>query len=209
MNFNVHSELRGKHALLAPSQPFWLDYDQEQLYQKFRSAYAQEIGTSLHELAETLIRENIKLKKSDKTVVLTHLLHYGIPRAAIDVERLYLNFMAYVNDAIGFRLTPEQPLYYSEECFGTADAISFRSNFLRIHDYKSGVSPAKMEQLLTYAALFCLEYKVRPGELQGCELRIYQNNEVIYHNPTPEEIGCVMDIIKSSVGHIQELKIGG
>lgn len=209
MNFNVHSELRGRHALLAPSQPFWLEYNEEQLYQKFRSAHAQDIGTSLHELAETLIKESIKLKKNDKAVVLTHLLHDGIPRAAIDVERLYLNFMTYVNDAIGFRLTPEQPLYYSDECFGTADAISFRNNFLRIHDYKSGTSPAKMEQLLTYAGLFCLEYKVRPGDLQGIELRIYQNNEILYHNPTAEEIGSIMDVITSSVRHIQEMKLGG
>ena len=209
MNFNAHSELRGRHAMLAPSQPYWLEYNEEQLYQKFRSTYAQDIGTSLHELAETLIKGNVKLKKTDKNVLLAHLLHDGIPRAAIDVERLYLNFMTYVNDAIGFRLTPEQPLYYSDECFGTADTISFRNNFLRIHDYKSGTTPAKMEQLLTYAALFCLEYKVRPGDLQGCELRIYQNNEILFHEPTVEEIGIFIDSIKSSVKHIQEMKIGG
>lgn len=194
MIFEKHLNLRGKHAFLAPSQPHWLRYSEEQLYQKYASNYAQAIGTSLHELAETLINNNLKLKKGDKLTVLTHLLHDGIPRNVIDMDRLYSNFMTYVNDAIGFKLTPEQILYYSDYCFGTADAISFRNNFLRIHDYKSGSIPAKMEQLMVYAALFCLEYKVKPGEIET-ELRIYQNDEVIFHNPTADEILPVMDSI--------------
>lgn len=194
MIFEKHSNLQGKHAFLAPSQPHWLRYSEEQLYQKFASTYAQAMGTSLHELAETLITNNLKLKKGDKLTVLSHLLNDGIPRSVIDMDRIYSNFMNYVNDAIGFKLTPEQILYYSDYCFGTADAISFRNNFLRIHDYKSGTIPAKMEQLLVYAALFCLEYKVKPGEIET-ELRIYQNDEVIFHNPTAEEILPVMDAI--------------
>ena len=194
MIFEKHLNLRGEHAFLAPSQPHWLRYSEEQLYQKYASNYAQAIGTSLHELAETLINNNLKLKKGDKLTVLTHLLHDGIPRNVIDMDRLYSNFMTYVNDAIGFKLTPEQILYYSDYCFGTADAISFRNNFLRIHDYKSGSIPAKMEQLMVYAALFCLEYKVKPGEIET-ELRIYQNDEIIFHNPTADEILPVMDSI--------------
>lgn len=194
MIFEPHLNLRGKHAPLSPSQPYWLNYSEEQLYQKYVSSYATTMGTSLHELAETLISNNLKLKKGDKLTVLSHLLNDGIPRNAIDMDRIYSNFMTYVNDAIGFKLTPEQILYYSDYCFGTADAISFRHNFLRIHDYKSGTLPAKMEQLLVYAALFCLEYKVKPGEIET-ELRIYQNDEVIFHNPTAEEILPVMDEI--------------
>lgn len=194
MIFEPHYNLQGKHASLSPSQPHWLRYDEEQLYQKYVSQYAQSMGTSLHELAETLIKNNLKLKKVDKLTVLSHLLNDGIPRNVIDMERIYSNFMNYVNDAIGFKLTPEQILYYSDYCFGTADAISFRNNFLRIHDYKSGTTPAKMEQLLVYAALFCLEYKVKPGDIET-ELRIYQNDEVIFHNPTAEEILPVMDSI--------------
>ncbi len=198
MIFEKHTNLIGKHAILAPSQPHWLRYDEGQLYQKYASGYAQSIGTSLHELAETLISNSLRLKKSDKLTVLSHLIHDGIPKDIIDLERLYSNFMAYVNDAIGFKLTPEQVLYYSDFCFGTADAISFRNNFLRIHDYKSGTIPAKMEQLLVYAALFCLEYKVKPGEIET-ELRIYQNDEILFHNPTADEILPVMDsIIRSS-----------
>ena len=193
--FNNHDRLRGRHAVLTPSQPYWLDYTEEQLEQSYRSKYAQSIGTAAHELAETLITEGIKVKKTDKTLLLVHLLQNSIPRAAIDIDRLFFNFMNYVNDAIGFGLTPEQILYYSENCFGCADAISFKKNFLRIHDYKSGVTPAKMDQLLVYAALFCLEYGIKPSDLDGCELRIYQNDEVIKANPTAEDILPVMDII--------------
>ncbi len=194
MIFEPHLNLRGKHATLSPSQPFWLGYSEDDLYKKYVSSYAQAMGTSLHELAETLIANNLKLKKSDKLTVLSHLLNDGIPRNVIDMDRIYSNFMTYVNDAVGFKLTPEQILYYSDYCFGTADAISFRNNFLRIHDYKSGTTKAKMEQLLVYAALFCLEYKVKPGEIET-ELRIYQNDEVIFHNPTADEILPVMDAI--------------
>lgn len=194
MNFIKHLDLKGRHSMLAPSQPYWLEYTDDKLYQKYLSSYSQDIGTALHELAETLISNGVKLKKTDKTVVLVHLLKYGIPKAAIDMDRLYNNFVTYVNDAIGFRLTPEQPLYYSDNCFGTADAISFRNNFLRIHDYKSGTTPAKMEQLMVYAALFCLEYKIKPGEIET-ELRIYQNDEIIYHNATADDIAPIMDTI--------------
>lgn len=204
MNFINHTDLKGKHALLAPSQPHWLNYSEDDLYKKFVSTYAQSMGTLLHDLAETLIRNSIKLKKTDKTVVLVHLLKNDIPRAAIDIDRIYNNFMNYVNDAIGFKLTPEQPLVYSEYCFGTADAISFRNNLLRIHDYKSGTLPAKMEQLMVYAALFCLEYKFKPGEIE-MELRIYQNDEIIFHNPTADDIAPIMDTIIHSDKIIREM----
>ena len=207
MKFFPHNEMRGKHALLAPSQPFWLEYDENQLYKKFVSNYAQAMGTALHELAETLIKNHIKLKKTDKSVVLVHLLQNGIPRAAIELDRLYNNFMTYVNDAIGFRLTPEQPLVYSEFCFGTADAIDFKDNLLRIHDYKSGVLPAKMEQLMVYAALFCLEYNYKPGEID-MELRIYQNDEIVYHKPGADEIAPIMDKIIHSDRMLREMNEG-
>jgi hypothetical protein len=51
-----------------------------------------------------------------------------------------------------------------------------------------------MEQLLIYAALFCLEYRKKPSEFDT-ELRIYQNNKIIFHNPGPDEIESIMDII--------------
>ena len=101
-------------------------------------------------------------------------------------------FNLYVNDAIAFKMQPEQILYYSENCFGTADAISFRNNMLRIHDLKTGEIPAHMEQLEIYAALFCLEYSVKPENI-NIELRIYQNNECLVHNPESDKISFIMD----------------
>ena len=99
-----------------------------------------------------------------------------------------------VNDAIGYGMTPEQPLMYSDNCFGTADAISFKKNFLRIHDLKTGVTQAHVEQLMIYAALFCLEYNQDPNRID-MELRLYQTDEVKVTNPNPEDILCIMDKI--------------
>lgn len=102
-------------------------------------------------------------------------------------------------------MTPEQILFYSENCFGTADAICFRNNLLRIHDLKTGLIPAHMEQLEIYAALFCLEYKFKPSEID-MELRIYQHDEILVHNPTAEDIVPIMDKIITSDKVINKLK---
>lgn len=91
-------------------------------------------------------------------------------------------------------MSTEVVLYYSDRFFGTADAICFRNNKLRIHDLKTGVGPVHMEQLEVYAALFCLEYKIRPGDIEF-ELCIYQNDEVVVFNPTAEDILPIMDKI--------------
>ena len=114
----------------------------------------------------------------------------------------------YVNDAIGFKMQPEQVLYYSDNCFGTADAFIFRNYLLRIHDLKTGVTPAHMEQLEIYAALFCLEYNKKPGEIE-MELRIYQNNEIVVHHPTADDILPIMDKIVTFDKIIEKLKMEG
>jgi len=168
--FNKHSNLEGQHAFLGPSKYHWINYDEYKLIEAYSKFTAAQRGTELHEFAAQCIRLGQKLPKSKKT----------------------LNM--YVNDAIGFKMIPEQPLYYSENCFGTADAISFRNKTLRIHDFKSGVIPAHMEQLEIYAALFCLEYKVNPADI-NIELRIYQSDQVLCHNPTAEDIVHIMDKI--------------
>lgn len=100
----------------------------------------------------------------------------------------------YVNDAIAFKMAPEQPLYYSDICFGTADAISFRNNTLRIHDLKTGVGKTSEHQLEVYAALFCLEYGISPFDIT-IELRIYQNNEIQIFDGVADEILNIMDTI--------------
>lgn len=170
MNWNRHSELVGTHAFLAASKYHWINYDDEKLADSYFKFLAIQKGTELHDFAAQCIRLGQKLPKSSKTLNL------------------------YVNDAIGYKMTPEQPLYYSPNCYGTADAISFRNNLLRIHDLKTGMIPAHIEQLMVYAALFCLEYKVKPGSI-GVELRIYQNDEVLYHKPEADEIAPIMDKI--------------
>ena len=49
-----------------------------------------------------------------------------------------------------------------------------------------------MEQLMDYEALFLLEYRMKPVDIKS-ELRIYQNGEILYHCPEPEEIQFFMD----------------
>lgn len=181
MIFNKHTNLVGQHAFLGASKYHWLNYDNDKLVNTYLNYLAAQRGTELHEFAAQCIKLKQKLPKVNKT----------------------LNM--YVNDAIGYLMTPEQVLYYSENCFGTADTISFRNNFLRIHDYKSGSIPAHMEQLMIYAGLFCLEYKIKPAEI-GFELRIYQNDEKIIFNPTVEDIVPVMDKIVTSDKVIRQLK---
>lgn len=114
----------------------------------------------------------------------------------------------YVNDAIGYRMTPEQVLYFSDNCFGTADAICFRKKFLRIHDYKSGIIKAHMEQLEIYAALFCLEYKINPADID-IELRIYQMDDIEVLNPNCDDINVVMDKIITADKIINKLRLEG
>ena len=181
MNFMKHFELEGKHAFLGASNYHWINYDSDKIINIYMRRQATLKGTALHELAAKLIELGQKLPKSKKT----------------------LNM--YVNDAIGFKMKPEQVLYYSNNCFGTADAISFRNNILRIHDLKTGFTPAHMEQLLIYAALFCLEYKVKPSEIQF-ELRIYQNDEIAIMNPTAEDIVPIIDKIITFDKVIEKIK---
>ena len=173
MKFNDHKKLEGAHAVFSPSQSSWLRYNDDKAIEVFLNKKASEIGTRLHQWAKDTIDLRIKQPRSNKT--------------------LY----TYVNDAIGFKMDTEVVLYYSDRFFGTADAISFRNGVLRIHDLKTGKSGKiedHIEQLEIYAALFCLEYKMKPGEIE-MELRVYKNDEVLVHNPTAEDILPIMDKI--------------
>lgn len=171
MAFKPHPELEGLHAPFSPSKSSWLRYDDAKAITVLKNMRAAARGTKLHEWAKMTIDLGIKQPDTGKT--------------------LYM----YVNDAIGFKMSTEVILFYSPRFFGTADAISFRDGVLRIHDLKTGEKPVSIEQLEIYAALFCLEYKKRPGELKGIELRVYQNNGIIVHNPTVEDIAPIMDKI--------------
>ena len=210
MNWNLHSNLKGAHALFSPSSVHWLNYSVDEnaydvIFAKYKAQYATLIGTTLHEYAEKRIRYCLRMYKTDKNNVMMYLLDKGIPSSVIDMDFLFENLFHYVNDAIGFRMEPEVILYYSENCFGTTDAIYFRNKELRIHDYKSGQSPTHIEQPLIYAALFCLEYNVKP-ETIDMELRIYQNDEVRIENPDPEKIREIMDKIVEFDMELDKLK---
>lgn len=170
MQFNQHRNLAGLHAPFSPSQPHWLLYDDDKVMEVYLNRKAAEMGTRLHAWAKETIDLGIKQPKSKKTIY------------------------AYVNDAIGFRMDTEVVLYYSDRFYGTADAICFRNGVLRIHDLKTGKTKVHLEQLLVYAALFCLEYKIKPGDIE-MELRIYQNDGVLVHKPEVNEIVPIIDTI--------------
>ena len=184
MNFNRHLELKDKHALLSPSKPYWLTYTPEQIRNYILAQQAAARGTKLHDLAAKLIEEGFKLRGSTQTLV------------------------AYVNDAIGYGMTPEVGLKYSDNCFGHADAIEFSRGLLRIHDLKTGTGPVKMEQLEIYAALFMLEYErvygVNPLNTK-VNLRIYQNDDIQEYSPDKDRMEEVIYAIKTQDAAVQDV----
>ena len=181
----------GTHAILSPSQYAWTNYDnEEKLFNLVNASYAQTIGTLLHQLAAAVIKYKVKIPKiAAKPIILLWLLANGVPRGIIDVNKYITNFVSYVNDGIGFDMIPEVPLKFSENAFGTADAISFNEKKmqLRIHDYKSGVTKPCLRQLELYAAYFCKEYNIKPKDI-SIELRIYWQDQIITGLPTAADI---------------------
>lgn len=184
MNFNKHSEVDGKHAFLSPSSYHWVNYTDQKLVAKFYSYRAADRGTALHRIAQQCITHKIKLSKS------------------------YPTMSMYVADAIAYQMEVEQPLFYSINCFGTVDAISFRRNKLRIHDLKTGITPASFKQLEVYTAIFCLEYNIDPHDID-IELRIYQNDAVDKHVPDQDTILAIMDRIIDFDSKLELLKAEG
>lgn len=170
MKFNQHYALEGTHAFLSASKYHWINDDDDRLKARYSNWRATQRGVELHDFAARAIKNRIK------------------------VARLKGAIYQYINDAIGFNMEPEQVLYYSPHCYGTVDAIGFKDNFLRIHDYKSGVTKASFKQLHVYTALFCLEYKIDPASIE-IELRIYQGFEYSVDKPDPEYIQVIMDKI--------------
>ena len=170
MHFNRHLNLQGEHAFLSPSQHSWLHYTPDRLVERWTTAQAASYGTAQHEYAHREIEEG-------------------------NLSGLVGTIGLYINDAIKYRMTCEQILYYSENCFGTADTIAFRYQTLRIHDLKTGVIQGSVHQLEIYAALFCLEYDKDPFKIK-MELRIYQDNQVVVYDADPEDILFIMNKIQ-------------
>lgn len=182
MRFNDNSRVAGKHSFLSASKSSWVNYDEDKLDRVFSSQLAAQRGTDLHDLANQCIRLGQRLPESPITTM-------GL----------------YVNDAIGYRMKSEVTLFYSVHAFGTADAVSFRKNKLRIHDLKTGLGHTTERQLEVYAAYFCLEYGMRPFDIE-IELRIYQNNEVRIYAADPGTIHLIMDKIIAFDKRINQLR---
>ena len=228
MNFNKHLDLEGKHALFSPSQPAWLRYDSDKIARTHINRNRTILGTELHEF----VRSQIELRQKASSVkqlindASTYIfskynekdqkdqkdqknqLNYG--RSLIyslkDLPKyVFENLKIFINDAIGYKMSSEQIIKYSNHIFGTTDAISFRNNLLRIHDLKTGEGKTHMDQLLIYAALFCLEYKIKPADID-IELRIYQHAEILCYNPTVSDIVPIMDKITTSDKIIMDIK---
>lgn len=181
MSFNANTRIIGKHAFLSPSNYYWLDYDEEKLRATFFSKQQAALGDKLHAFAQQAIE--LKVRQADNGTTLS----------------------MYINDAIGFRMEAEVPLYYSDECFGTADSCGFRNNTLRISDLKTGVTPADMKQLLIYAAIFCWEYNINPREIKII-LRIYQNDAIEELVPDASEILVVMSKVKTQAALVAYMR---
>lgn len=172
MRWSKHSTYQGQHSQhLSPSKYHWLGYDDDKFDRIFAMQRAASRGTELHDLAAHLIKLEMGLPKNGTTMSL------------------------YVNDAIGFRMRPEQMLVYTPVAFGQCDAICFRKKLLRIHDLKTGSARTSFKQLECYAALFCLEYRENPFDIK-MELRIYQDDDIRVHIPDPDDIMHIMQRYK-------------
>lgn len=175
MNFTALSrtDKRGKHAFLAPSNYHWVNYTPEKLISRYENHQQAQLGVQLHEFAELAIR--LKQRQPSTSATLN----------------------AFINDAIGFQLEPEVVLYYSENCFGTVDAIGYKeeTETLRIHDLKTGISPTSIVQLEVYAALFCLQMALKPDTMT-IVLRIYQGDEIVESIALPGVISRIMQTIR-------------
>lgn len=213
--FNNHDNLRGKHALFAPSQSSWLRYDDDKTAERVMNQYRTTLGTEIHDFAASQIElghryssvreliKDIETYMYCKYMYLNDNLVVGeYPKKLIShlntlPEEVFTAVRFYINDGIGYKMNVEQALVYSEHVFGHADTICFRNDFLRIHDLKTGANAAHMEQLKIYAALFCLEYLIKPGNIK-IELRLYQGDGKEICNPETDEIVRIMDKIITS-----------
>lgn len=185
-NFLWHNNAKkfdeNDHAIFGASKSAWLNYSVERMIEVYSSDKASKVGTELHALAAELIRKKIMLPKDPVT----------------------LNM--YVNDCIFYDLRPEERLYYSEEFYGTADAIGVTDGVLRVFDLKTGKHKASPRQLLIYVVFFLLEYGMFPSDFDEIEIRIYQNDSVEIDKLDAEDILPVMDKIQTVDRLLRKIK---
>lgn len=198
LNSDVNKRLVGTHALLSPSSPSWFRYSEEDIIKRYLNSYATTVGTLVHSYACDLISEKMKLTQRDKKHLVFELRRHNIPMEVIDIDFIFPTVVKYVNDCIKFDMDPEVLLVYSKFCYGTTDAISFDGNTLRISDLKTGRTPASLEQLEAYTALWYLYFAENEGiDLDdiNIELRIYQGGDVLIGKPSAENIQPRIDQI--------------
>lgn len=181
MRFNNHWQVDGKHAFLGASKPHWINYDLAKMQKIWENKFASDRGTRLHKFAAEAIKLKIRMKRDGTT----------------------LN--TYINDAIGYRMTPEQVLFINDDCFGTPDAIQFEKRVLRIHDLKTGVHPGDFRQLRIYCAMFCLEYKINPYDIEMI-VRMYQSDAVLEEIVDPKEVKRIMELIQFFCPEIDKMR---
>lgn len=174
LRFNQHFELEGRHAFLGASKYHWIRYDADKMKQIWANQFKSQRGTRIHNVARILINEKVKLERNSMT----------------------LNM--YVNDAIGLMLTPEVPLMFSQNAFGTADAAGFDTDtkIFRVHDLKTGDHPGNFDQLRIYCAFFWHEY-LKPTGLSLHDItfimRIYQSDTLMELHAEPNELQEILD----------------
>lgn len=207
--FNPHKEIgKDDHAIISPSRhnvkPGMTD---EQFDAYICSIWSTTIGTALHDLAATIITKRVRISSGRE---MQHDIDIALCKAGVPMNVNYNptlpeTLIMYTKDCIGFDMSIEQPLAYSKWVFGRADAISFnpRKGELKIFDLKTGKVPASLDQLLQYAAIFFLEYNIKPGEVKT-ELDIYQNGDILTGLPKASDILPQMDEFKKRSKYCDE-----
>jgi len=187
MEWNDHWRLEGRHATLSPSGYHWLNYDPDKMRRVTWNNYSKEDGTKMHELASNMILYSIMPENNEN----------ALNQFVIDALTMFDESMS-----------SEVLLYYSDECFGTADAIYYdeETKHLQVHDLKTGVSKPSFKQLWIYCALFCLEYDKKPEDLTF-ECRLYQLGAMDIDSPDPKDIRAIMNQIVSMSNVIEGVRI--
>ena len=187
MEWNDHWRLEGRHATLSPSGYHWLNYDADKMRRVTWNNYSKEDGTKMHELASNMILYNIMPEDNEN----------ALNQFVIDALTMFKEPMS-----------SEILLYYSDECFGTADAIYYNEDkqHLQVHDLKTGVSKPSFKQLWIYCALFCLEYGYKP-EKMTFECRLYQLGAMDIDNPQPKQIRSIMKQIVEMSNVIEGVRV--
>lgn len=183
MKFNRHPELEGLHAFLSPSNHSWQRYSEDHLVTTWENNKKKEQGTRIHAFASEAIKLRMRMDPEDVRAV-----------------------NLFVNDAIGFGMSSEVPLFANKFVFGTADAIVYdeHAHILRIHDLKTGTGAVhSFDQLNAYAALFMIEYKLNPQDIVIIE-RLYQFDGFIEQEAPTDHILDLMAKINASGDILEE-----